>query len=163
MANFNLNKVFLGGRLTANPELKQTPNGVMVATFSIAIDRKYMQKGEDGQQTRQADFINIVAWRSTAEFIAKYFNKGSSICIIGSIQTRNYTDKEGNKRYITEVVADEASFVDSKSDAQRPVSSTAAGAAPAKTGSAETNPYSPDAYADAPQFEVLSENDELPF
>lgn len=171
MANFNLNKVILGGRLTANPELKQTQSGVMVLSFSIAVDRKYVQKSDDGQQTRQADFINIVAWRERAEFISRYFHKGSSICIVGSIQTRTYNDQQGNKRYATEVVADEAYFVDSKSENQggsqagaympsaysEPQYATPAGQAPAQpTGQAPSN-------AQAPQFEVLSGDDELPF
>lgn len=111
MANFNLNKVILGGRLTETPELKTTPTGVSVTTFSIAVNRKY---NKDQQQ--QTDFINCVAWRGTAEFISKYFQKGSSICITGAIQTRSWTDNNGNKRYTTEVIVDEANFVDSKND-----------------------------------------------
>ncbi len=111
-ANFNLNKVVLGGRLTSDVELKQTTNGASVCQFTIAINRKYVSK-EEQQST---DFINCVAWRNTAEFISKYFKKGSSICICGSIQTRSWTDEKGQKRYIrlTEVVVDEATFVDSK-------------------------------------------------
>ena len=89
MANFNLNKVILGGRLTAEPELKQTPSGVMVLSFSIAVNRAYRSKADDGQMgQQQADFINCVAWRERAEFIARYFHKGSSICVAGQIQTR---------------------------------------------------------------------------
>ena len=108
MANLNLNKAILGGRLTADPELKQTPQGVSVTTFAIAVNRK----GKDAQ----ADFINCVAWRQTADFICKYFKKGSSICISGSIQTRTWNDQQNNKRYATEVVADEAFFVDAKTE-----------------------------------------------
>ena len=108
MANFNLNKVILGGRLTNQPELKQTPQGVSVTTFSIAVNRR-------GKKD-EADFINCVAWRQTAEFITKYFGKGSSICIVGQIQTRSWNDSNGNKRYATEVIADEAYFVDGKND-----------------------------------------------
>ena len=104
---FNL--VVLSGRLTADPELKTTPNGVSVTSFNIAVDRKY-QKGEE----RQADFVPIVAWRGTAEFISKYFNKGSMIGIEGSIQTRKYTDKNGNNRTAFEVVAVNAQFMESK-------------------------------------------------
>ena len=109
MANLNLNKVILGGRLTADPELKETPQGVSVTTFSMAVNRR----GKDAQ----TDFINCVAWRQTAEFICKFFKKGSSICISGSIQVRSWDDNNGNKRYATEVIADEAFFVDSKADA----------------------------------------------
>ena len=120
MANFNLNKVILGGRLTEKPELKTTPNGVMVTTFSMAVNRKYNKD----QEQQQADFINCVAWRGTAEFICKYFDKGSSICVVGAIQTRSWTDSNNNKRYATEVVVDEANFVDSKSDNNAPSDNT---------------------------------------
>lgn len=104
---FNL--VVLTGRLTADPELKTTPNGISVTSFSIAVGRRY-RAGE----TAQTDFINIVAWRQTAEFVAKYFKKGSMIGIEGSIQTRKYTDKNGNNRTAFEVVANNVQFVESK-------------------------------------------------
>lgn len=113
MSNFNLNKVILGGRLTSDVELKQTQSGVSVCSFSIAVNRKYAKEGE-----QQVDFINCQAWRGTAEFISKYFRKGSSICITGAIQTRSWSDQQGNKRYATEVVVDEAMFVDSKTEVQ---------------------------------------------
>lgn len=103
---FNL--VVLTGRLTQDAELKTTPNGVSVASFSIAVDRR--GKGED----KQTDFINIVAWRQTAEFITKYFKKGSMIGIEGSIQTRRYQDKDGNNRTAFEVIANNVQFVESK-------------------------------------------------
>lgn len=109
MANFNFNKVILGGKVTADVEQKVTPNGIAVATFTIAVNRRVGQE-------QKADFINCVAWRQTAEFIAKYFKKGSSICVVGSIQTRSWKDNNGNNRYATEVVCDEAMFVDSKSE-----------------------------------------------
>lgn len=111
MAALNLNKVILGGRLTADPELKTTPSGVSVCTFGLAVNRKYSKEGEQA-----TDFINCVAWRVTAEVISRYFKKGSSLCIVGSIQARSYTDKDGNKRSATEVIVDEANFVDSKSE-----------------------------------------------
>ena len=104
---FNL--VVLTGRLTADPELKTTPSGVSVANFSIAVQRKY-KSGEEPE----TDFINVVAWRSSAEFICKYFNKGSMIGIEGSIQTRRYQDKDGNNRTAFEVVANNVQFVESK-------------------------------------------------
>ena len=113
MANFNMNKVILGGRLTADVELKQTPQGVSVSTFSIAVNRRTSK-----DQEQQADFINCQAWRNTAEFISKYFKKGSSICVSGAIQTRTWVDKNGQNRYATEVVVDEAFFVDGKNDNQ---------------------------------------------
>lgn len=103
------NIVILSGRLTADPELKTTQNGVSVCSFSIAVERRYKQ-GEE----RQADFINIVAWRSTAEFVSKHFTKGSMIGIEGSIQTRKYQDKDGNNRTAFEVVANNVQFVEPK-------------------------------------------------
>ena len=108
MANFNLNKVILAGRMTADPEIKQTPQGVAVTTFSVAVNRK----GKDAP----TDFINCVAWRNTADFICKYFKKGNSICVEGEIQVRSYDDKDKIKRYATEILIKEAYFVDSKND-----------------------------------------------
>ena len=116
MASLNLNKVVLAGHLTATPELRQTPNGLNVTSFSIAVNRR-VGKGADGQPAQNAvDFFNLVAWRNTADFIARYFKKGSAICITGSIQTRSWQDQQGQRRYATEVVADEAMFVDSRSE-----------------------------------------------
>ena len=168
MANFNLNKVILGGRLTANPELRQTPSGVMVLTFGIAVNRNYRSRNEDGSMGQpQADFINCVAWRERAEFISKYFHKGSSICVIGSIQTRTYNDQQGNKRYATDVVVDDTYFVDSKSENLGSQPSAQAympsgyGDAPYSTPQAGQAPASQN--GQAPQFEVLSDDDELPF
>ncbi len=138
MANFNFNKTFLGGRIAKEPELKQTPSGVHVATFTIAVNRK----NSNGEQ--KADFINCVAWRSTAEFVYKYFPKGSSIFIVGNIQTRSWEDNNGNKRFATEVIVDEASFVDSKGDA------------PGNTFTALTN-------ATETNLEELGDEDPLPF
>lgn len=142
MANFNLNKVILGGRLTADPELKQTPAGVSVVTVSIAVKRKAKEA--------VTDFINVVAWRETAEFISKYFNKGSCICICGTIQTRNWTDEKNIKHYATEVIADEAYFVDSKAD-----NSPAAAPVP-EAPPVFNNPSSP-------KFEEVGNDDTLPF
>lgn len=168
MANFNLNKVILGGRLTANPELRQTPSGVMVLTFGIAVNRNYRSRNEDGSMGQpQADFINCVAWRERAEFISKYFHKGSSICVIGSIQTRTYNDQQGNKRYAIDVVVDDTYFVDSKSENLGSQPSAQAympsgyGDAPYSTPQAGQAPASQS--GQAPQFEVLSDDDELPF
>lgn len=147
MANFNLNKVILGGRLTADPELKQTAAGVSVVTVSMAVARKYQT---DGQQ--QTDFLNVTAWRATAEFIARYFRKGSSICVVGSIQTRSWQDQNGQKRYATDIVADEAMFVDSKNEAQGAATATVGGYVP----SAYTTPQ-------AQNFEAVITDDGLPF
>ena len=111
MASFN--KVILMGRLTAAPELKHTANGTAVTSFSIAVDRKHNKEGE-----KKADFITIVAWRQTAEFICKYFTKGSAIIVCGELQTRTWEDADGNKRYATEVVASEAAFAESKKNSE---------------------------------------------
>lgn len=111
MANLNFNKVILCGRLTADVELKKTPSGVSVCTFSVAVNRKVAKDAE-----QKADFINCVAWRNDADFISRYFKKGSSIMIVGNIQNRAWQDTNGNKRYATEVIADEVHFVDSKSE-----------------------------------------------
>ena len=167
MANFNFNKVILGGRLVATPELRQTPSGVMVTTFTVAVNRRFVSRSEDGQNAQsQADFIRVTAWRQQAEFACKYFQKGSSICVVGSIQTRTWNDQQGNKQYSTEVVADEINFVDSKGEGPaysqnggaympsgyaEPQYSTPAGQAPASQSGA------------APQFETLEGDDELPF
>ena len=104
---FNL--AILTGRLTIDPELKTTPNGISVTSFSLAVNRNY-RAGEE----QQTDFINIVAWRQTAEFISKYFKKGNLIGIEGTIQTRKYQDKNGNNRTAFEVVANEVHFIESK-------------------------------------------------
>ena len=155
MSNLNLNKVVLAGRLTGDPELKQTQTGVSVTSFSIAINRRYVSKNNE-QAEQQTDFINIVAWRQTAEFICRFFKKGSAICLTGSIQTRSWQDNQGQKRYATEVVADDAMFVDSRNE----------------SGNAQGG-YMPDAYNSAPSyssnagatpnFEELTTDDDLPF
>ena len=107
-----LNNVTLMGRLVAQPELKQTASGTNVVSFTLAVDRSYVAKGEE----RKADFINCVAWRSTAEFITRYFDKGQMIALTGEIQSRNYEDKNGNKRTAVEVLVSTVSFCGSKGD-----------------------------------------------
>ena len=148
MANFNMNKVILGGRLTADPELRKTPQDLSVTSFTVAVNRRF-SRGNEGQQT--ADFINCVAWRQTAESISQYFHKGSSICITGSLQVRKWTDQNGQNRYSTEVIVDEFYFVDAKNDG-----ASYTGAVPSYS--------TPDASAaDPAQFEELSSDDDLPF
>lgn len=110
-----MNKVELIGRLTKEPELKLTANQTAFCNFTIAVDRRF--KDANGQ--RQADFINCVAWRQTAQFIAKYFHKGNKIALSGSIQTRSFDDQNGQKRFVTEVIIDEAEFVESQPQAQQ--------------------------------------------
>lgn len=108
-----LNKVFMQGRLVADPELRHTPNGVAVASFCVAVDRDFKDKNTG---ERQADFINVVAWRATGEFVSKFFSKGRMAIVEGKLQSRNYEDKDGNKRYALEVIADNVYFGDSKKD-----------------------------------------------
>jgi single-strand DNA-binding protein len=105
-----LNVVALNGRLTVDPELRHTQNDTPVTSFTLAVDRSYVRQGEE----RQADFIDIVCWRSTAEFVSKYFRKGQLVAVEGSIQTRTYTDSQGNKRKAVEVVASNVHFAESK-------------------------------------------------
>lgn len=135
MATLQLNEVRLCGRLTADVELKQTPNGTPVCSFSLAINRRV---GKDKPQ--KADFIDCVAWRGTAEFISKYFKKGSSLYISGSLEKRYWTDNNDQKRYVTEVIVEDARFVDNKSE--------------------ETPSFVPDAYTN---FEDIKEDEDLPF
>ena len=107
-----MNKVILMGRLTKDVEMRQTPNGVSLARFSIAVTRRF--KNSNGEY--DADFINCIAWRQTGEFIARYFQKGSMIAVVGSIQTRSWDGNDGKKQYATEVIVDEAYFTGSKSE-----------------------------------------------
>jgi single-strand DNA-binding protein len=148
MANFNLNKITLGGRLTAEPELRQTNSGVMVTSVGLAVNRRFANREDAGAQ--QTDFFNLVAWRGMAEFISKYFHKGSSICVVGSVQIRNWTDSQGAKRTSVDVQVDEAYFVDSKSEAS-------------SYGGASDVPYQTPSAGNDAKFEVLPEEEDLPF
>jgi single-strand DNA-binding protein len=114
MANLNFNRVILGGRLTGDPETKTTNSGAGLCVFNIAINRPK----KDGQD-QQADFLRCLAWEKTAQFVQQYFRKGSSILIEGRIQTGSYTDRDGNKRYSTDIVCERASFVDSRAEESR--------------------------------------------
>ncbi len=150
MASFN--KVILVGNMTADPELKQTTSGTSVCSFSIAVNRRFT-KSEQNQQT--VDFINIVAWRQSAEFVSRYFKKGNPILVCGQLQTRTWTDNQGQKRYATEVIADEVSFV---------------GPASANGAPAGGNTYTPEAYttpsfnsASSASFEEIPGDESLPF
>ena len=137
MANFNCNKVIIGGRLTAEPELKTTQSGISVVSFSIAVNRKTKPGTE-----QQTDFFNVTAWRQTAEHISRYFHKGSSICIVGSLQNSSW-EKDGQKHYKTDIIADEVMFVDSKSE---------------RTTLVPTNTNAP-----MPNFEEIPNDADLPF
>ena len=141
-----MNKATLIGRLAADPELRQTGSGIAVTSFTIAVDRPYSGK----ESETQTDWIDIVAWRHTAEFVCKYFKKGMPILICGQLQTRNWTDNQGNKRYATEVVADEVSFVGNNENATEAKS--------------EPSTYVPTAYGgNNTQFEEIPNDGDLPF
>ena len=151
MASFN--KVILIGNMTADPELKQTSAGTSVCSFSIAINRRFA-KPDQGQQN--VDFINIVTWRQQAEFVSRYFKKGNPILVCGQLQTRTWNDNQGQKRYATEVVADEVSFV--------------APAAQGAAGVSAPGAYTPDSYsspafstAGGANFEEIPNDESLPF
>lgn len=156
-----LNKAILMGRITRDPELKYTPNNVAVCTFTVAIDRRFVRQGEE----RQADFINVVAWRQQAEFVAKYFTKGRMINVVGSIQTRSWDDQNGTKRYATEVIADEINFCgDSRPD------NVQGGQAPSYNNSAPQQyqqQSAPQQLNNGPSqpggFEPIDVDDDLPF
>ncbi len=138
-----LNNAVIMGRIVADPELRTTANGTPVTSFTVAVDRRFSKQGEE----RQADFIDIVAWRNTAEHVCKYFAKGSMIAIQGNIQTRMFEDKNGNKRKAVEIVAENVSFCGSKSDNANTAS------APATV---------PDVSVDDSDFREIPEDD-LPF
>lgn len=156
MANFNLNKVILAGRLTEDPELKTTPSGVSVTSFSIAVNRKAAKEGE-----MQADFFHVTAWRQTAEFITRFFRKASSICISGTLQNRSWTDPQGIKRYATEIVADEVYFVDSKGEAPQGRNVPPVQDPPAGYYGKTADPYTTPGYGAG--MEDLNGDDEIPF
>lgn len=150
-----LNVVAIMGRLVADPELKTTPAGINVCTFRIACDRSFAQRG----QQRQADFIDVVAWRHNADFLCKHFAKGGMVAVQGRLQTRQYQDRNGNKRTAVEVVADSLSFVGS--------SKKPGGQAVDEGGEAPPSDYRNPAPAysqgDADDFAVIDDNDDLPF
>jgi single-strand DNA-binding protein len=184
MANFNFNKVILGGRLTADPELKTTTSGVSVTTFTLAITRRF--GGRNGEE-RQSDFITVTAWRQTAEFITRFFHKGSNICVVGSLQTRSWIDQNQQKHFVTEVVADEGYFVDSASESgnangsfQRPAQQNAPlqnaqpaqGMQPAQSDNSGAPAYVPENYGTpafssqssaGANFAPVADDEDLPF
>jgi len=154
-----LNKIVLMGRLTRDPELKHTQSNTSVTSFTLAVDRSFARQGEE----RQTDFIDVVAWRSTAEFVTRYFRKGQLVAVSGRLQTRKWQDNQGNNRTAYEVVADEVFFAESRRDS---------------SGGADYQPSGPSSYAppaaqEAPRAEApkpstsayddFSDDDELPF
>ena len=140
-----LNSIIVMGRLTADPELRSTSSGLSVTSFTVAVDRGYVRAGEE----KKADFIPVVAWRQTADFVSKYFRKGSMIAVQGSLQSRSYEDKNGNKRVAYEVIADQVSFCGSK----------------AESGTGGYDSVSPSSYnnSSADDFSSVVEDDDLPF
>ena len=154
MASFN--KVILMGRLTADPELKQTQSGTAVTSFNLAVDRRYTKEGQE----KQCDFISCQAWRGTAEFICKYFSKGSAMLICGELQTRSWEDQQGNKRYATEGVVSEVNFCEAKKSSEGNNPSSASNG----SQSGNTSAYGYNPYANAtPNFEQVPVDDDLPF
>ena len=142
-----MNKVILMGRLTRDPEVRYTQtNNTLVASFSLAVNRRFARQGEE----RQADFINVVAWNKTGEFCSKYFKKGQQVGVIGRIQTRNWDDEQGQKHYVTEVIAEEAYFADSRRDGDN-------------GASAEFENSFGTSIAQNAEFQVDSSDDDLPF
>ena len=142
-----LNKCFLQGRMTADPELRHTQNGVAVATFRLAVTRDFKEK--DGE--RKADFISVVCWRGTAEFVSRFFQKGSLAVVEGRLQVRDYTDRDGNKRFATEVIADNVYFSESRKRDDTEQTYQAEG------DTEQTYP------ASGEQFTDISDNEDLPF
>lgn len=158
-----LNVVAIQGRLTHDPELKTTPNGVSVCTFRIAVDRSYVPHGEE----RQTDFITVTAWRKTAEFVSKYFQKGSMISVQGRLETRQYQDKNGNNRTATEVIAAEVGFCGPKS-AEKPATASYEKQTAnhvREANAAHSAPQQPQNYAQGSvdDFAEISDADEIPF
>ena len=149
-----LNTAILMGRLTADPELRHTPSDVAVTSFTLAVDRSYVKSGAD----RQVDFIDIVAWRSTAEFVCRYFKKGNMIAVNGSIQTRKYQDRDGNNRTAFEIVADNVHFCESKSSASQSGGTTFS--MPQQPPQSDVMSFSSGSTGD---FEEIASDDDLPF
>lgn len=160
-----LNHIVLMGRLTRDPELRHTGSGLAVASFSLAVDRDF--KSQSGE--KETDFIDIVAWRSTAEFVSKYFTKGRMAVVEGRLQLRDWTDRDGNKRRTAEVIADNVYFGDSKRDAEAGGYAAPSGGFGAPAGGYAPPPAAPSGGYSAPmgggdQFAELSDDDgELPF
>ena len=148
-----LNNVSLMGRLVADPELRHTPNDIAVSSFTLAVNRNYVKSGTE----RQTDFIDIVVWRSTAEFVSKYFHKGQLVAVQGSIQTRLYQDKDGNKRKAFEIVADNVYFAESKRDSYSSESSYSS------NNSYEQNQSNSYSNGQTGDFQEIPLDDDLPF
>ena len=169
-----LNRVILMGRITQELELKQTPSGVSVLSFSVAVERRYSKQDEE----KQTDFINCVAWRQQAEFISKYFGKGRMIALEGNLRTRNYDDKNGVKHYVTEVFVDSVSFTGEKSsvrsdgytdaeisemDRRAYAAQTASGTQPSVPVHGQNKPAESSTMGDLSDYEDILSDDGVPF
>lgn len=146
MANFNFNKVIIGGRVCNDPELKTTPDGVSVTSFTVAVNSR-------AKEGTKADYFEVNAWRNTAEFVTKFFRKGSSICVVGVLKNRSWVDRDNVKRYGTSIEAAEVFFVDAKGESAAQTQSSA---------------YVPDAHkgqvtGDAGNFDEITDDDDIPF
>lgn len=156
MSNLNFNKVILAGRLAADPVARTTSTGKAYSTFTLAVNRK----GKD----QPTDFFQALAWEKVAEFISSYFHKGSSILVIGKIQNRKYTDKDGKERYATDIVVESAEFVDSRAEAgETTVQGYSSPADVPKASAPAAAPAPVQATMVAPNFEPLGDDEELPF
>lgn len=172
MSNFSLNRCELAGRLVADPELKQTPSGVMVTEIRIGVNRKYAPVGGDGKRQYTTDFFNVECWRGLAEMVCKYLKKGMAVYVAGELHVDSYKDNDNVVRYYTKLIAEDLRFIDSRSETQ-----TNAAKAPAASTVDVGHGYMPPSYGGntaqansasgqavpAPQFEVLESDEELPF
>ena len=150
-----MNQIIIMGRMTRDPELRHTPNGVSVASFTLAVDRGFSPK--DGGE-RQTDFIDVVAWRNTAEFVSRYFTKGQMAAVVGRLQIRDWTDKEGNKRRSAEVIAESIHFTESKKSRDSGYNSNGSGDSKDDLSMSYTSPVAPSDFS-----EIEMDDEDLPF
>lgn len=166
MASLNYNKVMISGKLCADPDQRQTQSGTPVTTFRVAVNRRFVRNTTDsgGAPQQTADFFTVVAWQGTAEFVARYFRKGSSIFVEGRLQERQWTDQQGQKRFSTEIVAEDVYFVDSKSEnpASRDQAQVGQYGDMPNYDSASAPTYSAPS-SEQSKFEDISSDDDLPF
>lgn len=158
-----LNSVILMGRLTADPDYRTTQSGAALARFTLAVERDYAQNGE-----RQTDFLDVIAWRSTADFVSKYFQKGQLVAVRGSVQASSYTDREGNKRRSWDIVADQVYFAEGRKDSGGADTHPAHPAQPPQPQPSQPQPYQGeqqmmDGYAPSPSPYQAAGDDDLPF
>lgn len=163
MSSLNFNQVTIAGHITETPELRQTTSGRVVCTFTVAVNRR---RAKDG--TQAADFLTVVAWEKTAEFVVQYFPKGAAILVVGSIQTRKWQDKDGSNRYATEIIANEAYFVDNRATITAAPHNPYAQVSPSDAAAQAPAPvqepsYIPMGSVPTGGFEAIKGDDDLPF